>query len=182
VRAEADGRVGEHLAVADPERPDPPLPAGDVADERPELDELRLGEVRVQLLPERVVGELRIPADRVGVPERDALALVEERRRLVPVELRELVLRRRLPSRPDGALVPSVVAVERLRDPEPAELLQLEVDDAALEQPLPAVQERPGTSGWRARIAWISGRGVLWSMASSSAARSSGSSSSSGSA
>jgi len=65
--------------VADPERADPPLPTRDVADERAELDELGLAEVRVQLLPERVVGELRVPADRVGVAKRDALALVEER-------------------------------------------------------------------------------------------------------
>ena len=65
--------------MADAERADPALAAGDVADERPELDELGLGEVRVQLLPERIVGEVRVPADRVGVAERDALALVEER-------------------------------------------------------------------------------------------------------
>ena len=65
--------------MPDAERADPPLPAGDVADERAELDELRLGEVRVQLVPERVVREARVPADRVGVAERDALALAEER-------------------------------------------------------------------------------------------------------
>jgi hypothetical protein len=82
--------------VADPERPDPPLAAGDVADERAELDELRLAEVVVQLRPERVVGEVGVPADRVRVAERDALALGEERRRLVAVELRELVLAGRL--------------------------------------------------------------------------------------
>jgi hypothetical protein len=128
--------------VADPERPDPALAAGDVADERPELDELRLGEVRVQLRPERVVGERRVPADRVGVAERDALALAEERRRLVPLERRELVLVSGLPSRPDGALVASVVAFERLRDAEAAELLHVQVDDAVPEEPIPAVDER----------------------------------------
>ena len=141
-RAEPDGRLGEHLAVTEAERADPALTARDVADERAQLDELRLREVRVQLLPQRVVGEVGIPADRVRVPERDAFAFVEARRRLVPVELGELVLVRRLPSRPDGALVPSVAALERLRDPKPAELFQVQVDDPLLEEPLPAVDER----------------------------------------
>ena len=100
--------------MADPERADPALAAGDVADEGAELDELGLAEVLVQLGPERVVGEVRVPADRVGVAERDAFALGEERRGLVAVEARELVLSRRLLSRPDSPLVASVVAVERL--------------------------------------------------------------------
>src|SRR4051794_24515992 len=47
-RAQPDGRFGEHFAVADAERADPPLPAGDIADERAELDELGLREVCMQ--------------------------------------------------------------------------------------------------------------------------------------
>jgi hypothetical protein len=78
-RTEADGRLRKHLSVADPERADPALAARDVADERPELDELRFGEVRVQLLPQSVVGERGIPADRVGVAERDTFLFAEER-------------------------------------------------------------------------------------------------------
>src|SRR5581483_4649540 len=35
------------------------------ADRAPELDELGLGELRVQLLPEGVVGEIGVPHDRV---------------------------------------------------------------------------------------------------------------------
>src|SRR5947209_13629776 len=79
--AEPDGRLREDLAVADPERADPALAAGDVADERSQLDELGLAEVRVQLLPQRVVGERGVPADGVRVPERNAFALAEERGR-----------------------------------------------------------------------------------------------------
>ena len=103
--------------MAEPERPDPALAAGDVADEGAELDELGLAEVGVQVGPERVVREVGVPADRVGVAEGDALALAEERRGLVAVELGELVLGGRLLSRPDSPLVPSVAALERLRDP-----------------------------------------------------------------
>src|SRR3954470_14772148 len=114
VGAQPHRRLGEDLAVPDTERADPTLAAGDIAYERAELDELRLGEVRVQLLPQSVVGERRVPADRVRVAQRDALTLGEERRGLVPVEARELVLRGCLLSRPDSALVPSVLALERL--------------------------------------------------------------------
>src|SRR4051794_5561682 len=116
VGTQPDRRLGKHLAVSDAERPDPALAAGDVADEGAELDELRFREVRVQLLPQAVVGQCGVPADRVRVAERHTLAVSEERRRLVPVEARELVLLGCLLSRPDSALVPSVVAFERLRD------------------------------------------------------------------
>src|SRR3954452_534158 len=141
VRAQADRGRRKNLAVPDAERADPALAAGDVADEGAELDELRLREVRVQLLPHAVVGERGVPTDRVRVPEGDTLALREERRRLVPVEARELVLLGCLLSRPDSALVPSVVAFERLRHAQAAELLQVQIDDAALEQALPRVDE-----------------------------------------
>src|SRR3954468_11913063 len=141
-RAQPDRRLCEHFAVPDAECADPALPARDVADERAELHELRLGEVRVQLVPQRVVGERGVPADRVGVAERHALALREERRRLVGVEACQLVLGGGLLSRPDSALVASVVALERLRHAQTAELFQVQVNDPALEEPLPGVEER----------------------------------------
>jgi hypothetical protein len=49
------------------------------ADRAPELHELRLREQRVQALPERVVGEARVPGDRVRPLERGALAALEAR-------------------------------------------------------------------------------------------------------
>jgi hypothetical protein len=73
----------------------------------------------VQVGPHRVVGARRVPADRVGVAERDALAVGEERRALEVVKRGQLRLvcdlrRFLLPSGPDGALIASVVAAERL--------------------------------------------------------------------
>src|SRR5581483_12215431 len=82
LRAQTHRRLGKHVAVLDAERADPALAARDVADERAELDELRLGEMRVQIAPHRVVRARRIPADRVGVAKRNALALGEARRGL----------------------------------------------------------------------------------------------------
>jgi hypothetical protein len=147
LRAQPDRCLREHLAMADAECLDPALPAGDVADERAELDELRLAEVCVELRPELVIGTGGVPADRIRVAKRDPFAVGEERRGLVVVEPGQLVLAGDLleisvPSRPDGSLVASVAALERLRNAEAAELLQVDVDDATLEQPLPRVDER----------------------------------------
>src|SRR3954463_155244 len=59
------------------ERAEPVLPAERERDRVAELDELRLGEVRVQALPERGVGAPAVPRDRMGPVERRALASVE---------------------------------------------------------------------------------------------------------
>ena len=56
------------------ERPDEVLLAHLEADRAPEVDELLLAEERVQPLPERVVGLVRVPGDRVRPVERRALA------------------------------------------------------------------------------------------------------------
>jgi len=132
-----------HLAVTDPERADPALPAGDVADERAELDELRLREMAVQLLPQLVARERRVPADRIRVTQRDPLAVAEEVRRLVALERAQLLLgdQLRLLSRPDSPLIPSVLAFERLRDTQAAQLFDRQIDDAVSEEGVPRRQE-----------------------------------------
>src|SRR5919107_6190294 len=59
-------RAGHDLVVVDVEQPQPALLAERQRDRAPELDELRLAEVRVHPPPERVVG-LEAPGDRLGV-------------------------------------------------------------------------------------------------------------------
>jgi hypothetical protein len=63
--------------VADAQRLDPALLAAGEGDEKAELDELSLAEIRVQLLPERVVGYAGVPDDGAGIGERDLLAFGE---------------------------------------------------------------------------------------------------------
>src|SRR5918999_1050155 len=64
------------LAVAEVHGRQPALLPEREGDEVPELDQLRLGEVLVQPLPQRVVGAVGIPDDDIGPLERGLLALV----------------------------------------------------------------------------------------------------------
>lgn len=121
-RAEPDRRLRHELAVGDIQRLHPALTACDVADEGTEFDQFRVGEVLVQLRPELVAGAGRVPADRVGIAQRDPLLLGEQRGRLVVVQLAELALvgdllvLPMLPG-PDSSLVASITAFEHLRYP-----------------------------------------------------------------
>jgi hypothetical protein len=63
--------------VPDAQRLDPPLLPEGERDEEPKLDQLRDGEVPVEPLPERVVGDLRVPDDGAGVGQRGLLAGAE---------------------------------------------------------------------------------------------------------
>jgi len=69
--------------------------------------------------PQRIVGAGRIPADRVGVTKCYPLTLGEQRGGLVVVQLIQLALLGQLfllslPPGPDGALIASITAFERL--------------------------------------------------------------------
>ena len=63
--------------MADIEGADPALLAEREGDEEAQLDQLRLGEVLVELRPEGVVGQRRVEENRLGVGQRDLLALAE---------------------------------------------------------------------------------------------------------
>ena len=67
--------AGQHLVVIDVEQPQPALLAERQADHAAELDQLRLAEVLVHAVPERVVG-VEVPGDRFGIGQRRLLALV----------------------------------------------------------------------------------------------------------
>ena len=61
--------------VVDAQQPDPALLTEGQRDEAAKLDELGLGEVLVQALPERVVG-VQPPSDRLGVRKGSFLTVV----------------------------------------------------------------------------------------------------------
>lgn len=63
--------------MTNPQRLDPSLLTAGQGDEESQLNQLRLGEMRVQLLPELVVSNARIPQDGARVAERRLLAVVE---------------------------------------------------------------------------------------------------------
>ena len=79
---------GMHLVVIDVEQPQPALLAERQPDHAAQLDQLGLTEVRVQAVPERVVG-VHPPRDRLGVRERRLLPVVEAVRAL---EVEQLVV------------------------------------------------------------------------------------------
>jgi hypothetical protein len=121
------------------------LTVGD-RDERAELDDLLLTEVLAQPRPQRVVNALRIP-DQVARVEQRRLLPFRERVRALEVEQLAVVRLVQLVSRPERPLRASVLAADRFRDVDPAELLQRVFDDPLAEDPLPATRKRLGDSG-----------------------------------
>jgi hypothetical protein len=63
--------------VADAEGLDPALLTQSKRDEEAQLYELLLAEVAMQLGPQRVVGEIRVPQNGAGPPQGGLLAFVE---------------------------------------------------------------------------------------------------------
>lgn len=119
--------------VADAERFDPPLLAECQADEKTKLHQLRIGEVLVQLLPQRIIREGGLPHDGAGVGQRDLLALGEFVRVGEVQQLGVFRLRDASRSRPDRSLRPSILALDGLRDVHAAELLDGVVEHALTE-------------------------------------------------
>ena len=119
LRSVANGRFRLDLTVADLECVDPALAAREDAHEVAKLHKLRLGEVLLELSPERVICARRVPGNRVCVAEGHFLALGETWRRLVVVDLRKSVLGDGMLSGPDRALDRSIGAVERPGNSQP---------------------------------------------------------------
>ena len=110
-------------------------------DKRAELDELLLAEVAPQALPQRVVDALRVP-DEVARVEKRGLLPLRERVRALEVQQLAVVRLVQLVSRTERPLRASVLAADRLRDVDAAELLQRMLDDALAEDAVPAARER----------------------------------------
>lgn len=111
---QADVAVTEDLIVADAERLDPALLTAGQCDEEPELDQLGLGEVFVQVGPELVVCDVGVPEDCAGVTKRNLLPIRVTTGGLKFQQVGVVGFFEALPSSLDGALCPSVVALDRL--------------------------------------------------------------------
>jgi hypothetical protein len=144
---EAAGGAGEDLIVADAKRLDPALLAEREADEEAELNELGIGEVLVQLRPQRIVSEVGVPDDGAGVGQRGFLALAEVIGLLEVQQLGVFLLRDASRSGPDRPLDPSVLALDALRDVDAAELLELGVEHTFAEGGLPGLGEGADDGG-----------------------------------
>src|SRR5262245_3438884 len=105
--------------MVDVEKPQPALLSHGERDEATELHELGLGEVRVQALPEAVVG-IEPPRDRLGVSERGLLALAVFRGLLEIDEIVGLGLLETAAEGLDRALIAAELARHGARDVEPA--------------------------------------------------------------
>ena len=114
LRRKADGIVGKHLAVADAQRLDPALLPEREPDEKSQFREFRHAEMVVQLFPERIVGDIRVPDDGAGVGERHFFALGELARRGELQQFVVLVFGQSFPSSLDGSLYASILAVDGL--------------------------------------------------------------------
>ena len=141
-RRETGYGVAEHGAVVDAEGFDPALLAEGETDEKTELDQLGNGEVLMKFFPERVVSDVGIPSDGAGVSQRNFFSFGELVRVGEVQELVVLLFGEAFPSALDGALDPSVVAVDRLRDVDAAQLLHRVVEDAVPERQVPRLRER----------------------------------------
>jgi hypothetical protein len=82
--------VAAQVAVAHAEGLEEPLLPHRQADEVTQLDQLRLGEVAVQLGPQVIIGQPRVPGDRLGPPQRGLLPFGQQLR---PAEIDDLVER-----------------------------------------------------------------------------------------
>src|SRR5206468_11329670 len=124
------------------QRLDPPLLPQRERDEEAELDQLGVREVLVQLRPQRLVRDLRVPDDRARVGEGHLLTLGEFRRIGEEQEIVVFLFRQPFPSGLDGALYPSVLALDGLGDVDAAELFDGMIADALPERQLPGLRER----------------------------------------
>ena len=129
--------------MLDAQRLDPALLAECNADEVPELHQFRFGEVLMQPGPERAVGFFGRPDDGACPGKRDFFPLGKF---VGVVELEQgkiLLLGQPSLSGPDRTLVPSIVALDRLRDVNAAQLLDLVVANAVAEDSFPSPGEGP---------------------------------------
>ena len=122
--SQANRGVRQQLTVADAQRLDPPLLPKGQGDEEAQLHQLGNREVLVKLRPERVVGDPGVPDDGAGVRESNLLPLGELVRLGEVQQLVVLLLGESLPSRLDGSLDPSVLALDGFRHVDPAELFE----------------------------------------------------------
>src|SRR5215469_25534 len=131
------------------EQPQPALLAERQGDEAAELHELRLAEMTVQPIPQRVVVG-QVPRDRLGVGKSRLLTAVEPVRALEVHQLVVLSLSESLLSGLHGSLVAAVFAFHRPRDVHPAQFLDPVIAHTLPEDFAPRTSEAP-KAGWDVR-------------------------------
>ncbi len=115
--------------VADAQGLDPALLAAGQRAEEAELDELGLGAMLMELAPQCVVGDVGVPQDGAGVAKRSLFPFGVALGSLELEQIRVVLFREALPFSLDGPLYPSVVAFDGLRHVDPAQLLDVMVED-----------------------------------------------------
>lgn len=138
---QTDVGVPQHLAVADVEGLDPSLlPAGE-GDEEAQFDQFGVGEMLVELLPQSVVGDGGVPQDGARVPEGRLLTFREALRGLELEQFAVVGFGQSFPSSLDGSLDPSIFAGDRFGHIDPAQLLDLVIEDTVEEGGAPGLGE-----------------------------------------
>ena len=100
--------------MTDPQRLDPALLSQGEPDEKTELNEFFSRKVLMQLFPECVVGNFRIPDDRARIGQRDFFPFRKFIRFAEIEQVVILVLGQTLPSSLDGSLDASILTIDGL--------------------------------------------------------------------
>src|SRR4029077_19696663 len=136
-------RSRHDLVMLDIEEPQPALLPEREADHAAELDQLRLAELLVHAVPERIVGG-EMPGDRLGIRKRRLLALVVRRGLLEVQQIHDVVLDQRTARRGlHRTLIAAILALHRARHVEPAQLLDGMIEYAVAEEIVPGIGEEP---------------------------------------
>ena len=140
-------RAAEDFLVADSQRLDPALLPQGEPDEEAQLDQLRVCEMAVEPLPQGVVRDRGVPDNRAGIGQCRFLPIGEFIGVLEVQQPGVLLFGDTSLSGPDRPLDPSILAVDRLRDIDPAEFLDAVVEDPGAEGGLPGLREG-ADDGW----------------------------------
>jgi len=133
--------------VADTQGLDPALLPQGEPDEEAQLNELGVGEVAAEPLPQGVVGDRRLPDNGAGIGQRRFLPIGELIGVLEVQQFGVLLFRDAPLSGPDRTLDSSILALDRLRDVDATELLDAVIQDPRAEGSLPGLREGPD-DGW----------------------------------
>jgi len=133
--------------MADAPRLDHALLTERQRDEGTELDDLRVAEMRPQILPHTFGRAFGIPDQHARVQERGLLTFGEAIGAFELQQLGVVLLGESLLSAPERSLGPSVVALDGLRNIDAAELLERVLNDAVPEDRVPRSRERLGDRG-----------------------------------
>jgi hypothetical protein len=146
-RSESSARVCKHLAVANSQCLDPTLLAERNTDEIAELNKLRLAEMFVQPRPQSIVRKIRVPHNRARPQQRRFFPLAEFVRRFKLQQFQIFFFCQPSLSRPDRALVPSIIATDGLRNVYAAQFFHFMRANPVAEHRIPRPRKRSQNIG-----------------------------------